>query len=174
MEKREKETKGEREIENDAATMRTAAPSEIVSLSLFLPFSLSATTAAVVALIGLIDAVYLTIHHYTTEPPPCGEGFDCAAVLTSSYATIGGIPLAVFGAIAYFTAFSLAILTAFGNRQTWRLFGAQVVLMSLFTAWLLYVQAYILKAFCQFCLISAGVTLTLLIIALISKFWRSK
>ncbi len=130
--------------------------------------------AAVVALGGLADAVYLTIHHYTAEPVPCGEAFDCGAVLASSYAEIGGIPLAVFGAIAYFIAFSLAILTAFGNRRMWRIFGAQVVLMSLFTLWLLYVQAYILKAFCQFCLISAGVTLTLLTIALISKFWRSR
>lgn len=130
--------------------------------------------AAIVALIGLGDAVYLVIHHYTFELPPCGEGFDCAAVLTSPYATISGIPIAIFGAIAYFTAFSFAILTAFGNRRLWRLFGIQVVLMSLFTAWLLYVQAFILKAFCQYCLISAGTTFTLLIIALIYKFWRSK
>ena len=130
--------------------------------------------ASIVALGGLADAIYLTIHHYTMEVVPCGEGCDCAAVLSSQYAEIGGIPLAIFGAIAYFTAFSLAILSAFGNRLTWRVFGAQVVLMTLFTSWLVYLQAFVLKAFCQYCLISAGVTLTLLIIALISKFWRSK
>ena len=130
--------------------------------------------AAVIALCGLADAIYLTIHHYTAEVVPCGEGFDCATVLTSPYAEIGGIPLAIFGAIAYFVAFSLAILTAFGNRNAWRLFGIQVVLMACFSAWLVYVQAYILKAFCQFCLISAAVTLTLLTIALISKFWRAR
>lgn len=128
--------------------------------------------AAVIALCGLVDAVYLTIHHYTAEPVPCGEAFDCGAVLASAYAEIGGIPLAIFGAIAYFTAFSLAILTAFGNRNVWRLFGAQVVLMACFSVWLIYVQAFILKAFCQFCLISAAVTFSLLTIALISKFWR--
>lgn len=130
--------------------------------------------AAIVALIGLCDAIYLTIHHYTAEPVPCGEAFDCSAVLASAYAEIGGIPLAVFGAIAYFTAFSLAILAGFGNRRMWLVFGVQVVLMSFFSMWLLYVQAYVLKAFCQFCLISAGVTLTLLLIALISKFWRAR
>ncbi|HMS42017.1 MAG TPA: vitamin K epoxide reductase family protein [Pyrinomonadaceae bacterium] len=128
--------------------------------------------AAIVALGGLADAVYLTIHHYTTEPVPCGEAFDCGAVLTSSYAEVGGIPIAIFGAFAYFTAFSLAILKVFGNRQTWRLFGIQVILMACFTAWLVYLQAFVIKAFCQFCLISAGITLTLLIIALVSKFWR--
>ncbi|HEY0428961.1 MAG TPA: vitamin K epoxide reductase family protein [Pyrinomonadaceae bacterium] len=130
--------------------------------------------AALVALCGLADAVYLTIHHYAAEPVPCGEAFDCASVLTSPYAEIAGIPLAVFGALAYFVAFSLAILAIFGNRATWKLFGIQVVLMALFTFWLLYLQAFVLKAFCQYCLISAAVTLTLLIIALASKFWRSK
>jgi uncharacterized membrane protein len=128
--------------------------------------------ASIVALGGLADAVYLTIHHYTKEEVPCGEAFDCGAVLTSSYAEIGGIPLAAFGALAYFTAFSLAILSAFGNRLTWRLFGLQVILMACFTAWLVYLQAFVIKAYCQFCLISAGITLTLLIIALVSKFWR--
>lgn len=130
--------------------------------------------ASLLALGGLADAIYLTIHHYTTEPVPCGEAFDCGAVLTSSYAEIGGIPLAFFGAIAYFTAFSLAILAVFGNRLMWRLFGLQVVAMALFSVYLIYLQAFVLKAFCQFCLISAGITFTLLIIALISKFWRAK
>ncbi len=128
--------------------------------------------ASILALGGLADAIYLTIHHYTAEPVPCGEAFDCGAVLTSSYAEIGGVPLAIFGAVAYFTAFSLAILAIFGNRVAWRLFGVQVLLMACFTAWLVYLQAFVIKAFCQFCLISAGITLTLLVIALVSKFWR--
>ncbi len=130
--------------------------------------------ASIVALGGLADAVYLTIHHYTAAPVPCGEAFDCGAVLTSSYAEIGGIPLAIFGALAYFTAFSLAILAVFGNRLMWRLFGVQVLLMACFTAWLVYLQAFVIKAYCQFCLISAAVTLTLFFIALISKFWKSE
>lgn len=128
--------------------------------------------AGAVSLLGLIDAVYLTIHHYTAEPVPCGAAFDCEAVLTSQYAELFGIPLAIFGAAAYFTAFSLAILAAFGNRLTWRLFGVQVIFMSVFTLWLLYLQKYRIEAFCQFCLVSAAITFTLLIIALISKFWR--
>jgi uncharacterized membrane protein len=128
--------------------------------------------AALLTLAGLADAIYLTIHHYTAEPVPCGEAFDCGAVLASQYATMFGVPIAIFGAIAYFTAFSLAILTVFGNRLMWLLFGVQVILMSLFTTWLLYVQKYRIEAFCQYCLISAAITFSLLIIALISKFWR--
>ncbi len=129
--------------------------------------------AAVVALLGLADAVYLTIHHYTAVPVPCGESFDCGVVLTSQYAEIFGVPVAIFGAIAYFTAFSLAILAAFGNRLTWTLFGVQVILMTLFTTWLIYLQGFVIEAFCQFCLISAGITLTLFILFLVSKLSRS-
>jgi uncharacterized membrane protein len=129
--------------------------------------------AAVVALIGLIDSIYLTIHHYTGEKVPCSIVEGCEQVLTSSYAEVGGFPLAAFGAIAYFAAFSLAILAAFGNRLMWTLFTAQVVLMTIFTAWLVYLQASVIGAFCQFCLLSAATTLTLFIIALVSKIQRS-
>lgn len=128
--------------------------------------------AAVIALIGLGDSIYLTVHHLTKEIVPCGEGFDCGAVLSSQYAEIAGIPLAAFGVVAYFIAFSLAILAAFGNRQMWTLFSIQVTLMTLASAYFVYLQAFVIKAFCQFCLISAGVCFTLFVIALISKFWK--
>ena len=128
--------------------------------------------AAGVALIGLADTIFLTIKHYTGEPVSCSIVEGCEQVLTSSYAEIAGIPLAIFGAGAYFVAFALAILAAFGNRQAWILFGVQVVLMTVFTVWLVYLQAFVIEAFCQFCLLSAGTTLTLFIIYLISKFSR--
>ena len=130
--------------------------------------------AAVVSLIGIADAVYLTVHHYTGEKVPCSIVAGCEQVLTSSYAEIAGVPLAAFGAFAYFTVFSLAILAAFGNRSLWKIFGAQIALMTIFTAWLLYVQGFVIEAFCQFCLVSAAVTFTLFIIFLISKFSRSR
>ena len=130
--------------------------------------------AAIVALVGLADAIFLTIHHYTGEKVPCSIVEGCEQVLTSSYAEIAGVPLAIFGAAAYFIAFSLAILAAFGNRQTWTLFGIQVTLMAIFTAWLIYLQGFVIEAFCQFCLLSAATTFTLFIIFLISKFSRRR
>jgi uncharacterized membrane protein len=126
--------------------------------------------AAVLTLIGLADSVYLTVHHYTAEPVPCSIIEGCETVLTSSYAEIAGIPLAAFGALAYFAAFSLAILTAFGNRAMWTLFGVQTVIMAAFTVWLIYLQAFVIHAFCQFCLLSAFTTLGLLIVFIASKF----
>lgn len=130
--------------------------------------------AAVVALVGLADAVYLTVHHLQGAMVPCSVVSGCETVLTSEYAAPAGVPLALFGAIAYFLAFSFATLAAFGNRKMWLLFGIQVTLMAAFSLWLLYLQGFVIKAFCQYCLLSAGVTLILFVIAIFSKFWRSR
>jgi len=128
--------------------------------------------AVVVALAGLADSIYLTVHHLTAEPVPCSIISGCETVLTSSYAEIAGVPLAAFGALAYFAAFSLALLAVFGDRRMWMIFGIVSSVMALFTLWLLYLQAFVIGAFCQFCLISAATSLTLFAIALISRFWR--
>lgn len=128
--------------------------------------------AVVLALIGLLDSVYLTVHHLTAEPVPCSLISGCETVLTSTYAEMAGVPLAAFGAAAYFAAFSLALLAAFGNRNAWLFFGIAATGMAGFTLWLLYLQAYVIGAFCQFCLISAATSLGLFIIAVLSKFWR--
>ena len=128
--------------------------------------------AAIVALAGVADATYLTVKHVTAEVVPCSLVSGCETVLSSSYAEIAGVPLAAFGAVAYFVAFALALLAAFGNRLMWTVFGVQVVLMSVFTVWLLYLQAFVIGAFCQFCLISALTTFTMLAIYGASRFLR--
>ena len=125
--------------------------------------------AALVALVGVADAAYLTVHHYTNEPVPCSLVEGCETVLTSQYAEVAGIPLAAFGAIAYFIAFSLALLAAFGNRSMWTLFGVQASIMAAFAVWLIYLQGFVIGAFCQFCLLSAATSFTLLILFAVSK-----
>jgi uncharacterized membrane protein len=126
--------------------------------------------AALLAVGGLADAIYLTVHHYTGEKVPCSLVEGCEIVLNSAYAEIAGIPLALFGAAAYFVAFSLSILAAFGNHLAWRLFCAQVTLMFSFTLWLIYLQQFVIGAFCQFCLISAALTTLMFLIAAVTFF----
>ncbi|HEY0658040.1 MAG TPA: vitamin K epoxide reductase family protein [Pyrinomonadaceae bacterium] len=130
--------------------------------------------AAIVALGGLADSIYLTVHHYTAEPVPCSIVAGCEQVLTSNYAEMFGIPTAAFGVAAYILAFLLAILTAFGKTRMWMPFGILVSIMAIFTGWLIYLQGFVIGAFCQFCLISAATTFTLLIIFLVSRFVRPK
>ncbi|MGD9588907.1 MAG: vitamin K epoxide reductase family protein [Pyrinomonadaceae bacterium] len=128
--------------------------------------------AAVTALVGFGDSIYLTIHHLTAEPVPCSVISGCETVLTSSFAEIGGIPIAAFGAAAYFAAFSLAVLAFYGNRLMWFLFGALACVMAAVTAWLLYLQAFVIGAFCQFCLLSAATSLILFITSMLGRFWN--
>ncbi|HEY8559064.1 MAG TPA: vitamin K epoxide reductase family protein [Pyrinomonadaceae bacterium] len=149
---------------NDREVLPDASGDKIAKLPL---------AAAIVALVGLADAAYLTVHHYTGEKVPCSVTGGCEAVLSSAYAEIGGVPLAAFGAAAYFVAFSLAILAAYGNRLTWKLFGALATLMAVFSVYLIYVQKFEIKEFCQYCLVSAATSVTLFLIAVWSRFWRS-
>lgn len=128
--------------------------------------------AALVAVIGLADSVYLTVHHYTNEPVPCSLVEGCETVLTSAYAEVAGVPIAAFGALSYFVAFSLAVLAAFGNRTTWLLFGLQAALMAAASAYLVYLQGVVIGAFCQFCLISAATSIALFVIYTFSRFTR--
>jgi uncharacterized membrane protein len=67
----------------------------------------------------------------------------------------------------------LATLAAFGHQWTRTLLGAIVAMMLATTLWLLFVQAFILHAFCQYCLLSATVTLALSAIVAIEWYTLS-
>ncbi len=122
------------------------------------------------ALIGMGDALYLTVQHLTGKSVKCSITSGCSVVLSSSYATFAGIPTAAFGVLAYFAAFSLATLAAFSYG--WARTGLLLVVgpMLLTTLWLVYLQAFVLHAFCQFCLLSAALTLLLTCLTLVGKF----
>lgn len=126
--------------------------------------------AAPLSLVGLTDAVYLTIQHSAGRMVPCSITGGCEEVLTSAYAEIAGIPLAAVGAAAYFSVFSLATLAAFGYRIAGVLLRPLVAVMVLVSLWLFYLQAFVIRAFCQFCLLSAAITIALMIVVLIA--WK--
>lgn len=130
--------------------------------------------ALLLSLVGLSDALYLTIKHLSGQSVQCTVTTGCEEVLTSAYATVAGYPLAAFGAVAYFAAFSLATLVLFGYSFARRLLLYLVGLMALVTLFLLYVQGFVLGKWCQFCLLSAGVTFGLLFIVIAERLMRSK
>lgn len=130
--------------------------------------------AGVVALVGLADSVYLSVKHFTAEPVPCSLVEGCEKVLTSPYAEVAGVPIAAAGAAAYFVAFALAVLAAYGDERMWKIFGGLATLMAGFSLWLIYLQAFVIGAFCQFCLISAASSLTLFLIFIASALVKKK
>ncbi len=126
--------------------------------------------AIVLALTGLGDSIYLTVHHYTAEPVPCSLTNGCEMVLTSAWSTVAGIPLSLLGAVAYFVAFSLALFALFGDRRLWAIFGIQAAFMAAFSGWLLYVQGALIGEYCQFCLLSAATSASLFVVYILSLF----
>src|ERR1043166_4862586 len=125
--------------------------------------------SALVSLIGLGDAIYLTVQDLTGESLRCTIISGCSEGLSSKYAHVGPVPLATIGAIAYFVVFSLAVLAAFGYDFARLLILIIVILMFLATLWLLYLQAFVIRHFCQYCLLSAAVTTTLAVLAIIAS-----
>lgn len=128
------------------------------------------SVAALLSLGGLADSIYLTVTHLTGEDVTCLASSGCSQVLSSAYASIGPIPLGAVGALGYFAAFSLAILAAFGYGRARTFLAVVVAGMLLTTLGLLYVQAFVLHAFCDFCLLSAALTFSLSILVAISYF----
>lgn len=136
------------------------------------PFVWSYLIAAAISLIGLVDAIYLTVQHITGASLRCTIVSGCSEVLSSPYAQVGPFPLAAIGAAAYFVVFSLAILAAFGHRFALPFLKIILALMFLTTLWLLYLQAFVIRHFCQYCLLSAAVTIALTAIVWISRARR--
>jgi uncharacterized membrane protein len=114
------------------------------------------TAAALVALVGLAEATYLTVMYLSGETAVCGGSSDCFQVLGSGYARIGKVPVSGLGALAYFSAFSFATFAGFGYARARKFFTWTVLAMFCTTLWLLYVQAFLLHAFCRYCLFSAA------------------
>ena len=123
----------------------------------------------VLASIGLLDSGYLTFKHITGGEVTCSAipGANCDVVLGSMYSTIFGIPLALLGTLYYLTVLTLWIiyLQKGDSRLLQFIFGITGVgfLTSLY---LIYIQAFVLYAYCAFCMLSA-LTSTLLFVSLL-------
>lgn len=125
---------------------------------------------AALALVGVLDASYLTAEHLSGNSVRCMVVTGCDEVLQSAYATLpGGVPVAALGAVAYFTVFSLATLSAFGYAGARRLLAPLVALMFLATLWFLYLQAFVIRAYCVYCLLSAAVTTALTLLVFVPR-----
>jgi uncharacterized membrane protein len=118
--------------------------------------------AALFTLLGLADATYLTVLALTGETAACSGQAGCFEVLGSAYSKVAGIPVAAFGVAGYFTAFTFATFAAFNYPWARKFFALTVGALFLVTLWFLYVQAFVLHAFCRYCLFSAAITFLLM------------
>jgi uncharacterized membrane protein len=120
------------------------------------------SVAALFCVAGLADATYLSVIAFTGETAACSGEAGCFEVLGSKYARFAGLPVAAFGVLGYFTAFTFATFAAFGYKRAEKLFALTVCLLFAATLWFLYVQAFLLHAYCRYCLFSAAITFLLM------------
>jgi uncharacterized membrane protein len=109
----------------------------------------------VLAVLGVLISAYLTWTHFAGLTPVCtGSGEGCETVQSSRYASLLGIPVAVLGLIAYGgLVFSAAL---------WREIGIYLGFLislvgTLFSAYLTYLEVFVIGALCQWCLASAAI-----------------
>lgn len=119
-------------------------------------------------LVGLAVAGYLSAVELRNQLPYCGVLHGCQQVAQSEYARIGGIPVAVFGVFLSIALFTLAL--------AWWRTGSNTLLAGhyflsligvLFEGYFSYVEAFLVGAWCIWC-ITYGISLVLrFVVALI-------
>ena len=115
--------------------------------------------AALLALIGVFVALYLTLYKTgTIGAISCSIG-SCETVNTSQWSTFLGLPVAAWGLGFYVTALTVAII---GSQDRWADERGPAVILAalsgwgvLFSAWLTYLELFVIHAICMWCVISA-------------------
>ena len=109
----------------------------------------------VLSAIGFLISLYLTYLHFAEgQAAFCSQGSDCDLVRQSSYSSILGIPVALLGAIGYLLIFWFSYVSV-SRKMRWVLLYILSLSGFVFSLYLTYVEIFIIKAICQYCVISA-------------------
>ena len=120
--------------------------------------------------LGLMDASYLAVKHYSETIPPCVLAKGCEAVTTSQYATIGGLSVALLGAIYYLVVLIISIAIIETKSDFLKKFLAKFSVIGLLASiWFISLQVFVLKALCLYCLVSAFSSTAIFITTLFLK-----
>jgi uncharacterized membrane protein len=119
--------------------------------------------------LGILVSGYLSYIKFTEEPMVCAEdaGFNCDVVQNSVYAEVGGVAIAYLGLATYLVLGALILVE---NRlEVLREYGPLLVFaIALFafvySMYLVYIQAFVLEAFCQWCLMHELIITVLIVV----------
>jgi len=125
----------------------------------------------IIAILGIIDAGYLTVIKFTDNKSLCIEGLgDCWSVNNSRYSEWNGIPISIFGILAYLTIILLLTLSRkskiISEYESILVFGITLTGF-FFSIYLTYLQFAVINAICPFCIISACTMTTVFILSLV-------
>jgi uncharacterized membrane protein len=115
-----------------------------------------------IAIVGIGVASYITIVESGGGTPACvAGGTGCKTVANSAYSEVAGINVAVFGIVGY--VFLLAAAAVPGDAG--RFGGLVFSLVGFgFSAYLTYLELFVIEAICQWCVASAGLMTLLLLL----------
>jgi uncharacterized membrane protein len=130
--------------------------------------------AALVALTGMFVAAYLALYKLgVIGAVTCSVG-SCETVQLSRWATLLGLPVAVWGVGYYAVVFAIALAGVHGRLAASRGVALGLVLLTawglLFSAWLTYLELFVIRAICQWCVVSAVLAAALFVICWLD--WR--
>ena len=130
----------------------------------------------IIALIGFADATFLSVEYFRGVVPPCSVTGGCETVLTSPYSAVLGIPVSLVGAI-YYLLIVIGSVILLESKHITKLekHNSEILRLSLFltvpgflaSIWFTALQAFVLHAYCQYCLTSAAITTILFILTLV-------
>ena len=128
-------------------------------------------TIAVLALVGILIALYLTLYKVgIVGNLACTIG-SCETVNTSRWATFAGLPVAAWGLAAYVALFALAMAGTHERYEGSREISWLLVAISgwsvLFSGWLTYLELFVIHAICIWCVTSAGVLVAILVASVV-------
>ena len=123
---------------------------------------------ALVALAGVAVAGYLTYVHYHPDALICTGGGGCETVQESSYAELAGIPVALLGLLGYV---AVLVLVAWDSELARTLAAAIALTAAGFAVYLLVLQAFVIDAWCVWCLVNDVVIVPLLAITTVWRAW---
>jgi len=129
--------------------------------------------AATLSLIGFFVAVYLYLFKIGRIPGlACGTG-GCETVQASPWATFLGLPVALYGVAGYLACLGCALIgiQKGGDRRHWSdtllLAGAGAGV--LFTGYLTYAEAFLIEAWCRWCIGSAVIITLVFLSAVLAR-----
>lgn len=120
------------------------------------------------AFFGLADSAYLAQSALSGTSLLCNiqNLSGCNVVAASEYSRLFGIPLAIYGVVFYSVVFILAALELLlYNRVLRRVLQVAAVVGVLFSLYFVFVQEFLIGAFCIYCFVSAVITLFILVCA---------
>lgn len=130
---------------------------------------------AVLDLIGLIIATYLSFVELRGEAPTCGIAKGCEEVALSEYSRIGGIPVAVFGVALSITLLTLALAWWRTGNVTLLLFHYGLSMVGvLFEAYFTYLELFVIEAVCMWCALYAVSLLLRFLVSLVVWMRRDR